>query len=248
MKLLLINGNTTKAVTDRVVVEALKVAQPGTEIMGVTATFGANIVTREAENVIAAHAVLDLLARHHAGCDAVILAISFDTALSAARQISPVPVVGMTEAALLAARAVSESIGIILFGGISRPLYETVFAASPVAAQIAAIEVIEIASVAAYLETGRVEHAIVERAGTLAAQGIGAVVICGAAMAGIAGRLQPQCTVPLFDGIPCAVRRAEQLVSERTAAPLPTDDVTRSVVVTGVSNDLAQLMARRPQS
>jgi len=41
------------------------------------------IVSRRSENVIAGHAALDLLARHVADFDAVILAISFDTALAA---------------------------------------------------------------------------------------------------------------------------------------------------------------------
>ena len=36
MKLLLVNGNTTQAITDRVVAEATRCAAPGTTITGVT--------------------------------------------------------------------------------------------------------------------------------------------------------------------------------------------------------------------
>ena len=49
MKLLLVNGNTTQAVTDRVVVEAKRCASAGTAITGVTARFGVSIVSTEAE-------------------------------------------------------------------------------------------------------------------------------------------------------------------------------------------------------
>ena len=248
MKLLLINGNTTQAVTDKVVQEAQRVAMPGTEIIGVTATFGANIVTREAENVIAGHAVLDLLARHHAGCDAVILAISFDTALEAARQISPVPVLGMTESALLAAAESGGRIGIILFGSISRPLYEDLFARSPVRAQIAAIRVVEIASVAAYLDTNAFETAILGTVEELARAGMTSVVICGAAMAGIAERLQPRAALPVFDGIPCAVRRAEALVSAGARPVHSAECLVQAVTMAGLSPQLTALMAAKPQS
>ena len=100
MKLLLVNGNTTQAVTDRVLAEARRCAAPGTEVTGATARFGVSIVSTEAENDIAAHAVLDTLSATYADHDAAILAISFDTALAGARQILPIPVIGMTEAAL----------------------------------------------------------------------------------------------------------------------------------------------------
>jgi allantoin racemase len=247
MKLLLINGNTTQAVTEKVVAEARRIAAPGTGITGVTAAFGANIVTREAENVIAGHAVLDLLARHHAGFDAAILAISFDTALEAARQISPIPVLGMTDSALEAAGEVSERIGVILFGGISRPLYEALFQRLPSARKIAAIRVIEIASVAAYLDTDALENAILAEIFALAGEGIHAVVICGAAMAGIAERLQPRSPSRLFDGIPCAVRRAEALVAAGSAAKPEAAPRLQAVMVSGIGPELTALMAG-PQS
>src|SRR5665213_2259030 len=100
MKLLLVNGNTTQAVTDLVRAEALLHARPGTDITAVTATFGVPIVSTELENAIAGHAVLDLLATHAPGHDAAVLAISFDTALIAARQLLDISVIGMTEASL----------------------------------------------------------------------------------------------------------------------------------------------------
>ena len=117
MKLLLANGNTTQAVTDLVVAEAIRCAAPGTSVTGATARFGVSIVSTEAENDIAAHAVLDLLAATWPSHDAAILAISYDTALASARQILPVPVIGMTEAALHTACLLGRRYGAISFGG-----------------------------------------------------------------------------------------------------------------------------------
>lgn len=247
MRLLLINGNTTEAVTQKVVTEARRVAAPGTEIVGVTAAFGASIVTREAENTIAGHAVLDLLARHHAGFDAAVLAISFDTALEAARQISPIPVLGMTDSALIAAGEEGGRVGVVLFGGVSRPLYEALFARLESGRAIAAIRVIEITSVAAYLDTAALESAILAEVAALAAEGIHSVVICGAAMAGIAERLQPRSLARLFDGIPCAIRRAEALVASGSWTPQPPVARVQAITFPGISADLAALLGP-PQS
>src|SRR4051794_8850066 len=99
-RLLVVNPNTSAEVTARFVAEARAVAPPGTVIEGVTGSFGAAIVTTHAENAIAGHAMLDLLAHHAAGHDAVILAISFDTALAAAGDVLDIPVVGITRSAL----------------------------------------------------------------------------------------------------------------------------------------------------
>ncbi len=96
--------------------------------------------------------MLDLLAEHHARFDAAILAISFDSGLFAARDLVPIPVIGMTEAALQAAAADGEPVGVVLFGEASLPLYEAHFARLPEGRAIRAIRVVKITSVATYLD------------------------------------------------------------------------------------------------
>src|SRR5206468_151252 len=118
-----VNGNTTRAVTERVVAEARRCGAPGTEVTAATARFGVSIVSTEAENDIAAHAVLDVLSETYIGHDAAILAISFDTALIGARQIVPIPVIGMTEASLHTACVLGRRFGLISFGNASRWMY-----------------------------------------------------------------------------------------------------------------------------
>lgn len=49
--------------------------------------------------------------------------------------------------------------------------------------------------------------------------GADAVVLGGAALAGLAPRLQPRAPVPLLDGIACGVRLAEALVALRLPKP-----------------------------
>jgi allantoin racemase len=243
VKLLLVNGNRTQAVTDTVLAEARLVASQGTVCEAVTAKFGMDIVFSHAGDAIAAHAVLDSLARHHAGFDAAILAISFDSGLAAARELLPIPVLGITESSLRAAAALGERIGVITFGTLSRKLYDDVFARSGVLPSIAAIRTIDIASASEYLAPAQLDARIAATANALAdEEGVDAVVICGAAMSGVARRLKNAVRVPVIDGVAAAVIEAEALVGAGFRNPARTPGpVSRAA---GVSPELAALFER----
>src|ERR1044072_80817 len=123
MRILVLNANTTDFVTQTAASEARRVASPGTEIVPATADFGAAIVATRSEHAIAEHAAVVLAARHAKGCDAVVIAVSYDTGLKALREMLSVPVVGMTEAALLSACMLGGPIGLISFGKRVWPIY-----------------------------------------------------------------------------------------------------------------------------
>src|SRR5581483_6821626 len=129
MRILVLNANTTSFVTETAANEAKRVASPGTEIVPATGDFGAAIVGTRAEHAIAEHAAVVLAARHAPGCDAVVIAVSYDTALKPLREMLDIPVVGMTEAALLAAGMVGGPIGLISFGKRVWPVYRELIAA-----------------------------------------------------------------------------------------------------------------------
>src|SRR5256885_13901835 len=116
MHILVLKANTTPFVTETAAQEARRVASRGTEIVPATADFGASIVGTRSEHAIAEHAAVVLAARHAPGCDAVVIAVSYDTALKPLRELLSVPVVGMTEAALLTACMLGGPIGLISFG------------------------------------------------------------------------------------------------------------------------------------
>jgi allantoin racemase len=242
MKLLLVNGNTTQSVTDRVVAEAMRCASAGTGVTGVTARFGVSIVTTQAEEDIARHAVLDAIATNFAGHDAAILAISFDTALMGARQIVPIPVIGMTEASLLTACLLGHRFGLISFGRNSREMYLDLVRRAGLAQRMAGFETIELENSESYLREGGHDAAVVDTSVRLIEAGANSVVVAGAAVAGIAHRLRARLPVPLLDGIACAVGQAEALVrlglrQRATVAPL-TGGAT-----TGIEPALSRLLS-----
>jgi allantoin racemase len=97
---------------------------------------------------------------------------------------------------------------------MSVPLYLDLLDASGLRPRMAAMEVVEIGSVAAYLDAPALEARLLEVARRLSERPeVEAVVICGAAMAGIAHRLQPHLPLPLIDGVAAATAQAELLVN-----------------------------------
>jgi len=217
MRILIANANTTEAITEACVSAARHAAAPGTEILGATPAFGPRVISSRAENAIAAHALLDMLAAHAGKVDAVVLAVSHDTALDAARQLMPCPVVGMTEAACLTACLLGARFAILTIGQASS--YEELVARHGLSARCSEVGVIP-GSVQDVLRDPEVAKArLLEGVEALSARA-DAVILAGAVLAGMDRILQPKAKVPLLDGIGCAVKLAEMLVA--LGLPKPT--------------------------
>lgn len=221
MRLLVVNANTSDIVTEKVAAQARASASPGTEIVAVTGTFGARVIGTRAEHAIGEHSAVALVSRHAPGCDAVVIAVSYDTGLRAARELLPVPVVGMTEAGLLTACMLGGRIGVVSFGRRVRPLYDELVLSYGLSARIAGWRTLE--STAAYQRGAHdeLDRELVATARDLVERdGAETVLLTGAVMAGVPARLQSQVPVPLIDGLDCAVRQAELLA--RLGKPKPS--------------------------
>jgi allantoin racemase len=217
MRLLIANANTTEAITAACAEAARAAAAPGTEIIAVTARFGPAVISSRAENVIAGHAVLDTLAEHAGQVDAVLLAVSHDTALDAARQLMPCPVIGMTEAACLTACMLGGRFGIVTFGGVE--MYRELVARYGLESRLADIVGVNATPPEAVSEPDSVGNKVLLATRALAAEGANSVVLAGAALAGFDNRLQEAAPVALLDGMACGVRMAELLVGLRLPKP-----------------------------
>ena len=246
MKLLLVNPNLTPAVTAAVLRAAEGAARPGTTLHAVTGDFGPLVIGSRAENALAQHGVLDLVARHAGDCDAVVLAVSLDTALWACRELLDIPVLGMTEAGLIVASTLATKIGVLTYGARMGPFYRELAEAHGFGGRLAEVVTIDVTPQQTFIDPAAVEAAVLAGARRLVeAHGAEAVLLAGAAMAGLAPRLQPQLPVPLIDGVTCAVALAESLAllrlpKARTGSVAPTGGRE----VRGVSPALAALFAR----
>lgn len=246
MKLLLVNPNLTQAVTDAVLAAARSRAAPGTELVAVTGSFGPAVIGSRAENALAQHGVLDLVAQHAPGCDAVVLGVSLDTALWACRELLDIPVVGMTEAGLLCGATVATRIGLLTNGARMGPLYRELVQSYGLGERLAGVETLALTPQQMVGAPQDAQDAVLAAARTLIERdGAEAVLLAGAAMASMAEALQPHLPVPLLDGVGCAVALAQALVGLRLPrARVGSVSSTGGRSVQGVSPALTALFGR----
>jgi allantoin racemase len=215
MKLLVANANTTEAITQLCADTARAAAAQGTEIIPATPRFGPAVIATRAENAIAAHALLELLAQYAGQVDGVLLAVSHDTALDAARQLMPCPVVGMTEAACMVAMTQGGRFGLVTFGGVEP--YRELLARHGFAARLSGLLGVDATPQLALADPAGVAARVEQGVARLVADGADSVVLGGAALAGMGARITAD--VPLLDGISCGVKLLEALLGLRLPRP-----------------------------
>lgn len=221
MHLLLVNPNTTEAITARVLQAAQAAARPGTRCTAVTGRFGPQVIGSRAEDALAAHSVLQLVADHATAADgrpavdAVVLAVSLDTALWACRELLPQPVVGMTEAGLLTAALLAPRFGLLTIGHRLGSVYRERVQQLGLLDRLAALGTVDITPAQVFSDPALAHAAVQAECRHLVDQGAEAVLLAGAALAAMAPHLQPAVPVPLLDGVACAVGLAETLAHQR---------------------------------
>ena len=214
MRLLLINPNISDSVSALIRAEAERNTLPGTEIEVLTAPIGVAYIETRFEALIGAYAAAQLAAEHHARFDAVVVAAFGDPGLAGLREALPVPVTGLTEAALASAHLLGHRISIIAISQRIQAWYREVVELDGFGSRLASIRALDrpLASIGGVQD----EHAqalktLAERA--VDEDGAEVIVLAGAPLAGLARSLAGQLPVPVVDGVSSAVRHAESLVA-----------------------------------
>ncbi|MEJ5989399.1 aspartate/glutamate racemase family protein [Ramlibacter sp. PS3R-8] len=220
MRILLINPNTTDSVSALIRAEAQRSASPGTEVEVLTAPFGVAYIETRFEALIGAYATAQLAAEHAANYDAVVVAAFGDPGLSGLREVLPVPVTGMTEAALASAHLLGHRISIIAISQRIQAWYREVVESYGFGPRLASIRALDrplsgISSVQE--EHAQALQALAERA--VAEDGAEVIVLAGAPLAGLARSLHGWLPVPVVDGVSSAVRHAETLAALKPGRP-----------------------------
>ena len=212
MRLLLINPNISQGVSDLIAAEARRSAGAGVEIEVLTAPFGVAYIETRFEALIGAYATAQLAAEHHARFDAVVVAAFGDPGLAALREVLPVPITGLTEAALATASTLGQRIAIIAISHRIQPWYREAVQACGFGDRLAGIRSLErplerIATV--QQDHGAALQGLAERA--VREDGADVIVLAGAPLAGLARSLRGQLPVPVVDGVAAAVQHATAL-------------------------------------
>ncbi|WP_112323668.1 aspartate/glutamate racemase family protein [Oceanibium sediminis] len=243
MKLVLINPNTSEHVTERMVRQARVTAAGGAKIEGVTAAFGPRIIGSRAENGLAVHGALDAAARRAQDADAIILGVSMDTGLRELRDLMPIPVVGMAQAALMAAAHLGTRIGCLTIGPQMLPLYQEVTDNYGFGDQ-AIWRAIEVPGIFEDPPASDVADVLAERCReAVQADGVDVIMLCGAVLTGYLPLVAPRVPVPVIDCIDAATRMAMMLVAMTGDLPRNGAPAAGGRQSVGLDPALAQLLA-----
>jgi Asp/Glu/hydantoin racemase len=245
MRILLINPNTTSAITDRVASYVRAIAPGDVEFVPVTGRFGARYIASRAASAIAAHAALDAMAEHGAGCDGVYLACFGDPGLLALKELSPVPVIGMAEAACLSACAIGRRFSIVTGGQRWKAMLEEFVAAQGLTDRLASVRTIAPTGDEIAREPDAALASLAAQCEACAlSDGADVVILGGAALAGLAGRISSAVPVPLLCSVEAGVRAviAAARVGSTTATSVSRPTTPRNETV-GLSAQLAAAMA-----
>jgi allantoin racemase len=247
MHLLLINPNTTASITDLVHAAAKTVAAAGTRFTAATGRFGARYITTRAASAIAAHAALDAYAEHGAGADGVILACFGDPGLAGLKELCPVPVVGMAEAACFMAAPLGRRFAIVTGGERWGPMLEEFVASIGLADKLACVTAVAPSGGDIARDPEGAYGLLADACNQcISKHGAEAIILGGAGLAGIAAKISARVPVPLVDGVTAAVKATEALVTMAAAKARAGSYAATPVVETvGLSPTLTAMLADR---
>ena len=219
MKLLLINPNTSAAMTAGIAAAAREVAAPGTQIVAVQPSFGPASIEGHYDDVFGAAGVAEQvrLAGLPAGGgppDAVVIACFGDPGLDAAREATAAPVLGIAEAAFHAASFLATGFSVVTTMTRTCVIAERLVQRYGFERCCRGIHGTDI-PVLDLEHCGEATIARIEAAAREALQRdrSGAIVLGCAGMATLCNTLQQRLGVPVIDGVAVAVKFAEALAA-----------------------------------
>lgn len=240
-RILLVNPNSTSEITEVAAEQVRLIAGDRATIATSTARFGARYISSRAAAAIAGHAALDCVARDAGGCDAVYLACFGDPGLKALQEVSPIPVVGMADAACRVAAERYGRFGIVTGGALWEPMLNEFITSIGLSANLTGVRTIAptggdiarnpdaaIRSLAAACETCVRE----DEAKT--------VILGGIALGGLAAKVQPFVSAPVLCSLATAAEMALDAAQRQIKVARPAD--WPAVGTLGLSPELARLL------
>lgn len=214
MNLLLINPNTTAAMTEGMVASARRVAQAGTTVRGTQPSFGPASIEGHHDEVIAAAGVLEQVRADGGQADAVVIACFGDPGLDGAREATSAPVIGIAEAAFHLASLVATGFSVVTTLTRTCVIAEHLLWKYGFERQCRGVHGTDIPVLDLEAEGGLACLPQLEAAAraALAQDRSGAIVLGCGGMAGLCETLQQRLGVPVIDGVGAAVKLAESLV------------------------------------
>ena len=216
--MLLINPNTTVAVTQRLTAFLQEALPVSVRLDAVTASFGASYIACEASHAVAAHATLDAWAQYLASSpapDGVLIGCFGDPGLFALRSSSACPVTGLAEASFIEASKLGD-FAVVTGGQHWKPMLMRLAQNLGFAHRLKHIEIVQPTGAQLMADPDMALDCLGTACASALARGVQAIIIGGAGLAGYAQRLQGRVDVPLIDSAAAGLR---VLISGSLPAP-----------------------------
>lgn len=212
-RILVVNVNTTAAMTDTIAAQARAVARPGTEIVGLTPSFGPESVEGNFESYLSAVAVMDRVHVYEGQYDAVVQAGFGEHGREGLQELCDVPVVDITEAAAHVACLLGRKYAVVTTLSRAVGQIEDRLMLAGLHTRCAAVRASGLSVLDLEADPEAAVKAIAEQA-RLAVEQDGAEVVClgCGGMAGLDAEIRAVTGAPVVDGVAAAVGLAESLV------------------------------------
>lgn len=205
--ILLLNANTDRGMTDRMVARARRLHAG---CRGATVATGAPYITDRDTLRTGSRAVrqfVDALTIETRP-DVLIVACFGDPGVRELRARVPFPVLGLAEASCRVACRMGGRFGIVTGGTQWPPILEALVAEIGLASRLSGIHALELTGDRIARDPGPALNALKARISEAQAAGADSVILGGAGLAGFATMLQADASVPLLDSIDCSVTEA----------------------------------------
>jgi len=211
MKLLVLNPNTSAAMTEAIAQAARTVAAPGTTVVGACPSFGPRSIEGFYDEAVATAGVAEQV-RLHADAQGIVIACFGDPGLDAAREATTAPVLGVAEAAFHAASLLATGFSVVTTMTRTCTIAEHLVHKYGFERRCRGIHGTDI-PVLALEAAGDDVLAQIEACArdALTRDRSGAIVLGCAGMASLCGHLQQRLGVPVIDGVAVAVKLLEGL-------------------------------------
>ena len=212
MRILVVNPNSTRSMTEKIAHSASELALPTTEIVAANPENSPVSIEGFFDEALSVPPTIDLIGRH-SGVDAIIIACFDDTGVDAVRCTTEAPVIGIGEAAFHMASILSCQFGVVTTLSRAIPALRHNLAKYGLASRCSGIRASDLAVLDLERQDsdayGRISR---EVSLALSEDGAEAIVLGCAGMTDLASRLAEEHGCPVLDGVGCAVAICEGLV------------------------------------
>jgi allantoin racemase len=214
MRILVINPNTTRSMTQSIADAARRAASPGTEIVGITPRYGAEGIDCAFESFVSAVAVMDAVATFPEAYDAIVMAGFGEHGREGVQEITTVPVIDICEASAHAAMMIGRSYSVVTTLDRSVASIEDRLLLAGLSARCASVRSTGLSTLDIDHDPAGAVEAIVEQVRQAVDHDRAEVICLGCGgLAGLDEAVTARLAVPVVDGVATGVRFAESLVA-----------------------------------